>query len=158
MDNNGHSPQWGRVSSRFWASVRILVGAFWCTGVSAHENTYTATIERWYDGDTPTVTIDLGLGYQLTGQSLRLLCVDTPEVRGETREQGKEVRDYVRQLLPEGTEVLVVLGDKGKFGRYLAVIEPKGWSESLNRHLLDLGMAEVEAYSDRDREACEGIG
>lgn len=49
-------------------------------------------VTRVVDGDTLDVVIDLG--YHLTAkQRLRLLWVDTPELRGAEREAGLEARD-----------------------------------------------------------------
>ena len=41
--------------------------------VDAHEDRYSASILRWYDGDTPYVAIDMGLGIVLGEQPLRVL-------------------------------------------------------------------------------------
>lgn len=43
---------------------------------------YAAQVVSVYDGDTITVDIDLGLEVWLKGQKIRLLNIDTPEVRG----------------------------------------------------------------------------
>lgn len=85
---------------------------------------YRARIVSVYDGDTITADVDLGLGIELTNQKFRLLGVDTPELRGEERELGLQVRDEVRKLLPEGSEVLLITDrdKKGKYGRWLVVV------------------------------------
>ena len=61
--------------------------------------TYKAIVSDVYDGDSCTVDIDLGFGIWARGVKLRLANIDTPELRGENREQGKQVRDYVRNLI-----------------------------------------------------------
>ena len=43
---------------------------------------YRAKVRGVYDADTITVDIDLGFGIIYTGQKLRLLGIDAPEVRG----------------------------------------------------------------------------
>ena len=43
---------------------------------------YCAKVVSVYDGDTITVDIDLGFGIVLKKQKLRLLGINTPEVRG----------------------------------------------------------------------------
>lgn len=134
----------------------ILLG-FCAERAKAHGDRYLAVIERWYDGDTPTVTIDLGLGYQLTGQALRLLCVDTPELRGAEKERGEAVRDVVRDWAPEGATVILSLHGRGKYGRPLAVMVPEGWRMSINRRLLREGLATLEAYTEADRRDCAEI-
>ena len=50
---------------------------------------YKATVTEVYDGDTITVDIDLGLNVWLKDQTLRLLGIDTPELRGEERLKAK---------------------------------------------------------------------
>jgi len=56
--------------------------------------TYRAFCHSCYDGDTFTMTIDLGFNVQVT-EKIRLFGVDTPEIRGDERERGLLVR--VRQ-------------------------------------------------------------
>lgn len=109
-----------------------------------------------YDGDTITVDIDLGFNISLRDQTLRLFCVDTPEVRGAERPRGLAVRDQVRLWLPVGASIeLRSIKDRtGKFGRWLALVRPLAWSETVNRRLIDSGMAEIEAYSQQDRLDC----
>ena len=109
---------------------------------------YECKLKSVYDGDTIRVDISLGLGAWLKNQPLRLLGIDTPELRGEEREEGLEARDYVRQLLsdPQVKTIIRTHKDKtGKFGRYLAEVW-YGVDElsmtSLNKELLELGYAE----------------
>lgn len=104
---------------------------------------YQAEVVRVYDGDTVFMDIDLGFRIVLHNEPLRLWGVDTPEVRGEEKERGIEVRDLVRQWLPEGSETIIRTlrardgSDRtGTFHRYLVVICPDGWSESVNARLL----------------------
>ena len=55
-------------------------------------------------------------------QKLRLLGVDTPELRGSTRVAGRAARDFVREMLPGNGEVLLKTHKgrkKGKWGRWL---------------------------------------
>lgn len=56
---------------------------------------YKAVVRDVYDGDSCTVDIDLGFGIWMKGQKLRLMGIDTPELRGSEREEGLKVRDYV---------------------------------------------------------------
>ena len=60
---------------------------------------YDAEVTGVYDGDSITVDIDLGLGVWLKGQKLRLIGIDTPEMRGAEKEAGKVARDFVRSRL-----------------------------------------------------------
>lgn len=111
---------------------------------------YRGTVYDVYDGDTIRVDVELGFYQVAIRQRFRLFGINTPEVRGEERQRGIEVRDYVRSIIPKGTEVIVqTIKDKtGKYGRWLAVIwveSPGGWV-NVNQHLLEHGMAEELNY------------
>lgn len=102
---------------------------------------YNAHVIDVYDGDTITVDIDLGLGTWLKKQKIRLYGVNTPEIRGEDRENGLRVRDKVRSIILDKDIVLQTHKDKsGKFGRWLGVV----WIDGLcvNDFLLINNMAE----------------
>lgn len=47
---------------------------------------YRAKVKSVYDGDTCTVDIDLGFHITLRDIKVRLYGVDTPELRGGTKE------------------------------------------------------------------------
>jgi micrococcal nuclease len=84
---------------------------------------YKATVVKVYDGDTITVDIDLGFGIVLKKQVLRLYGINTPEVRGAEKEEGKKVRDLLRSMILEQEITIRTLKDKkGKYGRWLAVV------------------------------------
>ena len=84
---------------------------------------YEATVVKVYDGDTITVDIDLGLDVWLKNKRIRLLGIDTPEMRGDEREQGIVIRDILREKILNRKIVLQTTRDKtGKYGRYLGVI------------------------------------
>lgn len=79
---------------------------------------YHATVNRWIDGDTVELTVDLG--FNLTYKShFRLEGVDTPE-RGEAG--WREAGDFCRAWAPPGTEVLAVTSKADKYGRYLVYL------------------------------------
>jgi len=83
---------------------------------------YNATVEKIYDGDTITVTIQLGFGVFKT-EKLRLKGIDAPELRGDERPFGLVSRDRLRELIL-GEEIIVKTfkDKKGKYGRYIADI------------------------------------
>ncbi|MHA2039470.1 MAG: thermonuclease family protein [Promethearchaeota archaeon] len=97
-----------------------------------------------YDGDTLTVSLDLGIEISKKIK-VRLLGVDTPELRLEEREEGLKVRDYVRGLVLQKEVLIKTYKDKtGKYGRYLAEIfieQEDGTYLNLSAHLLELGFA-----------------
>ena len=90
--------------------------------------TYKATVVSVYDGDTMRVNIDMGFGILNKGEtgkgvSLRLFGINAPEVRGESKETGKFVRDFVRnKVLGKDIVIETIRDTKGKYGRYLAKI------------------------------------
>lgn len=82
-----------------------------------------AHIVAVYDGDTVTADFDLGFGIHLARQKLRLLGIDTPELRGSEREDGLVARDALRDLiLHQDVHVQTRKDRRGKYGRWLAVI------------------------------------
>ena len=81
-------------------------------------------IERVVDGDTVDVRVDAGFDIW-TKQRVRLLGIDTPEVRTrDLREKkfGKLASARVKKLLPVRSKqrVLITKQGRGKYGRYLA--------------------------------------
>jgi len=111
---------------------------------------YKAIVKKVYDGDTITVDIDLGFGMWMKKQSIRLYGIDTPEVRGEEREQGLISRDVLREWIPlESSITLQTFKDKkGKYGRWLGVIlipdtENENILVNLNEKLVTEGYAKT---------------
>jgi endonuclease YncB( thermonuclease family) len=109
--------------------------------------TYKATVTSVYDGDTMTVDIDLGFSVVLRNIKLRLLGIDTPELRGGTeitKSYAREARDYVRERCL-GKEIYVQSHKKGKYGRYLATIwhieNDQKSEKSINDLLLENNLA-----------------
>jgi micrococcal nuclease len=128
--------------------------------------TYTALVTSVYDGDTVTADIDLGFGIWLHSQKLRLLGIDTPEMRGgtvETKRKAREARDFVRaMLLPtEGYDpvIRVETVGKGKYGRWLTRVYiadstvEEDWT-CLNERLISLGHAKPYGRKQASRPAC----
>lgn len=85
---------------------------------------YKCIIKRVVDGDTIDVDIDLGFNIILSKQRIRLAGIDTPESRTrdfEEKKYGTFATIYVKNLIPENTESVIVTrkDDRGKFGRIL---------------------------------------
>lgn len=100
---------------------------------------YKAFVESIYDGDTITCIIDLGFEIKVK-KKIRLLGINTPELRGEEKEIGKKVRDYLRSLILHKEIILETQKDMtGKYGRYLAYVYHN--NININNHLLELGYA-----------------
>ncbi len=101
--------------------------------------TYHAIVRRVIDGDTLRVDWDLGANIWLRDVPLRLLGVDAPELRGQTRQAGIAARDWLVSKLPEGTAVTIRTEKGDSFGRYLAVVWLGG--ENVNDQLVQAGHA-----------------
>lgn len=100
---------------------------------------YKAFVESVYDGDTITCIVDLGFTVKVQ-KKIRLLGIDTPEMRGEEKTIGKKVRDYLRSLILHKEIILETYKDKtGKYGRYLGTIHHNG--KDINKHLIEIGYA-----------------
>ena len=67
------------------------------------------------------VSIDLGF-YMQAQVRLRLLDIDTPEVRGVERPDGLRYKKIVQEKLPVGSSCTVMTKKTGKYGRWLADI------------------------------------
>lgn len=96
-------------------------------------------VERVIDGDTLTLTIDLGNHVKWT-DNFRLMGVDTPE-RGSTG--ALLATDFVRDLLLDGV-ARVETHKPDKFGRWLVdvyVPGEHGGEVHLNRLLVTEGLA-----------------
>ena len=120
-----------------------------------------ATVVRVIDGDTVEVRIGLGRA------RIRLVSVDTPEVRDPVECFGEEASNRTKELLHPGTKVRLErdVTDRDRFGRLLryvflpdgrllsAVLVAEGYAEVVfyppdRRHLEDLMEAEQIARED----------
>ena len=88
---------------------------------------YKGVITGVYDGDTVTISLDLGMKIKRDGLKIRLYGIDSPELRGKTLAKARESRDFLRSKVLGGDILVQTVRDKkGKYGRYLANI----WVES----------------------------
>lgn len=103
---------------------------------------YKALIISVYDGDTVTAVIDLGFSIAFKTK-LRLLGIDTPEIRGSERPEGLISKARVVELIQDKHVTIVTEKDKtGKYGRYLADIYTEDGTH-INALLLEEGLAEI---------------
>lgn len=82
---------------------------------------YRCRVIRIVDGDTFVADLDLGCRMWLHGVSVRVLGIDTPEVRGESREKGLAASARAAELL-SGGDVLIRSDEYDNFGRVLAYV------------------------------------
>lgn len=89
---------------------------------------YKAIITEVYDGDSVSADIDLGFHVWIKDEKLRLLGIDAPEVKGDTKVAGLAARDALRARVLGREIILCTVKDgsgndrREKFGRYLAKI------------------------------------
>ena len=104
--------------------------------------TYKARCVSVYDGDSITLDIDLGFNHWMLNQKIRLLGIDTPEIRGPDRTEGLVSAERLRGLI-EGKDVLMVShrDRTGKYGRWLATIYLG--NTNINQLLLEEGWAKI---------------
>jgi micrococcal nuclease len=98
----------------------------WPEDLSVPYGPYRAVIERVVDGDTVHVMVSLGLD-EYAYRMIRIKDAFAPELFSgppKERERGKAARDFLVELLPEGTKCrLITERDVSTFGRYVASIE-----------------------------------
>ncbi len=90
----------------------ILIG---CSNPLINES---IVIRDCYDGDTCTT---------ITGEKLRLACIDTPELKGERADPipAKAARDYLNELVA-GETVNIRRISKDRYGRTVAELSKNG--------------------------------
>lgn len=110
-------------------------------------------ISKIYDGDTLTATVyrdevfDAGFGINVTStisfsESFRWYGIDTPEVTGESKPAGLVSKAWVEQkILGSKGAYLLTCGERGKFGRPLAMFYRLNDFTSLNGQLVQKNLA-----------------
>ena len=106
---------------------------------------YKAKVVRVYDGDSVRADIDLGFGVWIRNQAIRLVDINTPEIRGEEREAGLRSKQRLIELLDLTENECIIKIQKydyrGKYGRILGEIWTETSSISINEILLNEGFA-----------------
>lgn len=106
---------------------------------------YKMTVIRVVDGDTVYGDVDLGFNIGNKKMEFRLAKINTPEIKGATREAGLTSKNYVEEKIM-GKEVIIVTkkDTKEKYGRYLAEVfykDETGSYVSLNDELVQKNLA-----------------
>jgi micrococcal nuclease len=100
---------------------------------------YAAHILRVVDGDTAEARVDLGFRVSVH-VTLRLYGINTPEVKGTTKEAGLKSKARLKELI-EGKEVHLESKALDKYGRTVAVI--RLGDQNINEMLVKEGFAVV---------------
>jgi len=84
--------------------------------------TYKADLIRVIDGDTFDFLVELGFNIQ-TKIRVRLLGLNTPEIRGPDRDFGLRIKAVAEEWFLESDGICTIETKKtGKYGRWLATI------------------------------------
>ncbi|MDP7619698.1 MAG: thermonuclease family protein [Dehalococcoidia bacterium] len=138
--------------SKWWAGVLTVTGSIVFLSLACQPGADSdATVVRVIDGDT--IEVRIGLGQEL----VRLVSVDTPEVRDPVECFGEEASRRTRELLRPGTKVRLQrdVTDRDPFGRLLRyVFLPDG--RLLSAVLVAEGYAEVVFYPP-DRQHLDAL-
>ncbi len=111
---------------------------------------YSGTLIRVVDGDTVvlsltkkiTLEVDFGFYVKVAEVDFRLKGINTPEIRGETKERGIAAKAHLLGLL-SAKPLRVVSYKTDKYGRWLAEIfvTVDGVEKSVNQLMIDDGYA-----------------
>jgi micrococcal nuclease len=134
------SPQ--RLASRLVLAALVLAIGLFAWDRTASNDSETTVVDHVTDGDTISVKISG------RPERVRLIGIDTPETVDPNRPAGcfgKEASDYTKSLLPEGTEVELVLDvePRDHFGRLLAYVYRASDGMFVNAEIAKGGYAET---------------
>lgn len=105
---------------------------------------YMATVVSIYDGDSFTLDVDLGFEIRRISTKIRVVGIDTPEMRGVERPQGIVAKLYAeKKVLGKTIPIRTEMDEKGKYGRWL--VEPfyhleGDVYESLPARMIEIGL------------------
>lgn len=127
---------------------------------------YKAKVLKVYDGDTFIADIDLGFGFFLKNKLVRLMGVDTPEIKTKDSEEKKFAelsKKFVENFFKQNKNEVILhthiekisLEGKEKFGRILAYVFNDSSEESLNKKIIDnlLGVEYFGKSKDEIKDA-----
>lgn len=98
---------------------------------------YKAKVVNVVDGDTIDLVVDMGFYMTATIRS-RLLGINTPEIHGETKNEGLLAKAYVSSRLLNN-EVTIKTTKADSFGRWLCTVFIG--EENFNATLISMGLA-----------------
>lgn len=112
--------------------------------------TFSAEMTRLVDGDTQELTVDAGF-HTDRAVTLRLLGVNTPETKGETRAAGLAASEFARQWYESHDDLVIqtrkdVKHSTDAFRRYLVTVEGRNTTTNARE---DLAQALLGAHHAR---------
>ena len=107
--------------------------------------TYNAVLQRWIDGDTILVEIDLGFHCKRI-ERIRLARIDAHELRDEVVRnirRAKHARAVAKKFCPNGSMVQIKTFKihKDMYARYIAEVHFEG--QNLSDYLLESGVVKL---------------
>ena len=124
-------------------ALRMISVGFKNSYVLYMDRKYPVIINRVIDGDSLNVDIDLGFNLVLSNRSLRLIGIDTPELRTrdlEEKKYGLLAKEHVTNWCSSNKELFLIIKhhteDMDKFGRILGDLFDKE-NNSLVQNIID---------------------
>jgi endonuclease YncB( thermonuclease family) len=118
------------------------------TGNKSPDKTWRVKPGSVHDGDTFRAVADV------TNEEIkvRLSCIDAPEIK---QAGGIEARDYLRGMLPDNREIILVIAEKDQYGRSVAEVyamtDQPEVEVGVNGEMVAAGMAH---YYERYNKSC----
>jgi len=129
----------------FWLAAAVLLPLPWLVSLATERiaPNVACTVNSVYDGDTMRATCG---GEKI---KVRFYCIDAPEMA--QKPWGKESRDHLRGLAPQGSQIQIRRKDKDRYGRIVGeVLNSTG--DNLNLRMVLSGRAAVyPKYCSDDR-------
>ena len=105
---------------------------------------YPAKLVKIVDGDTIDAIIDIGFDISIK-KRIRLWGINAPETRSKDKNEvkkGKKTKRRLKEILDlSDGKFNVIFHGRGKFGRYLGEIYVEQYEESVNKTLINEGLA-----------------
>jgi endonuclease YncB( thermonuclease family) len=105
---------------------------------------YKGTVTKHYDGDTPTICVQLGWGLSFTSR-VRMAGINAPEINSTNpvmKQKAFESLNYLESLIPIGSEVFIQGHIFDNYGRLLGTIyKSASDTVSINELMVENGMA-----------------
>ncbi len=118
--------------------IRLVWFLFLILNNPTHSEIQKILIKNCYDGDTCT---------SLSGEKIRLACIDTPELKGKRSESEKALlaRNYLNKFV-KNQKITIKRITTDSYGRTVAELYKD--KKNIQKHLVDIGLAEIyEKYA-----------
>lgn len=118
---------------------------------------YKARVIDVYDGDTIRVDIDLGFSMSLKNLKVRLVGIDTAEIKSKDlvlKQKAIEARDWLREKCL-GTDVYLDSSGQDKYGRWLGKVHLIDGT-CVNEELIKLGLGVKYDGGTKNQELLKG--